>query len=147
MGMLWQDSLFMDITLPFGLHSAPKIFTAVADAGEYILHLASVKFVIYYLDNFLLIGPPDSHECATALHTLLSTFLHHLRLPIAEDKLEDPTSQLHVVFLGFEIDTTSFEVRLPHTKLVNLQLSLSSWIPGYLRNHVRRKSSNLLLAA
>ena len=36
------------------LRSAPKIFTAVADAAEYILHLASVKFVIHYLDDFLI---------------------------------------------------------------------------------------------
>ena len=96
----------MDITVPFGLCSAPNIFTAMADAAEYILHLAGVKFVIHYLGDFLRIGSPDSHVCATALHTLLSTF-HCLGLPIAEDKLEGPTSRL--IFLSFEIDTTSFK--------------------------------------
>ncbi len=29
LGMLWDDQLFVDMVLPFGLRSAPKIFTAV----------------------------------------------------------------------------------------------------------------------
>ena len=33
-GMLWREGLFVDTTLPFGLRSAPKIFTALADAAE-----------------------------------------------------------------------------------------------------------------
>ena len=32
LGMLWEDGLFVDTVLPFGLRSAPKIFTTVADA-------------------------------------------------------------------------------------------------------------------
>ena len=34
MGMLWEGSLFIDTALPFGLRSAHKIFTALADAAE-----------------------------------------------------------------------------------------------------------------
>ena len=33
-GISWQGLLFIDTTLPFGLHSASKIFTALADAAE-----------------------------------------------------------------------------------------------------------------
>ena len=99
-----EDSLFTDTTLPFGLCSAPKNFTAVADAAEWILRQASVDFVLHYLDDFLLIGPPDLPECAKALHTLLATF-RRLGLQIAEDKLVGSTSCL--TFLGFEIDTMS----------------------------------------
>ncbi len=36
LGMMWEDSLCVDSALPFGLRSAPKIFTAVADALEWI---------------------------------------------------------------------------------------------------------------
>ena len=32
LGMNWQGHTFLDATLPFGLRSAPKIFSAVADA-------------------------------------------------------------------------------------------------------------------
>ena len=31
LGMSWQGAIYIDTALPFGLHSAPKIFNAVAD--------------------------------------------------------------------------------------------------------------------
>lgn len=68
-GMVWEDALFIDTTLPFGLRSAPKIFNAVADAVEWILKEAGVSVVFHYLDDFLLIGVPNSAECAR-LHVL-----------------------------------------------------------------------------
>ena len=37
LGMKWENSMFTDTALPFGLRSVPKIFTAVADAAESIL--------------------------------------------------------------------------------------------------------------
>ena len=36
LGMEWKGQLFVDTALPFGLHSAPKVFTAVADALMWI---------------------------------------------------------------------------------------------------------------
>ena len=54
MGMLWDGALYLDTCLPFGLRSAPKIFTAcaVADAVEWIQRKEGVNFVIHYLDDF-----------------------------------------------------------------------------------------------
>ena len=37
LGMRWNGSLYVDTALPFGLRSAPKLFTAIADALESIL--------------------------------------------------------------------------------------------------------------
>ena len=37
LGMRWEDKVYMDMTLPFGLRSAPLIFTAVADALQWIM--------------------------------------------------------------------------------------------------------------
>ena len=36
LGMRWEDALFVDTELPFGLRSSPKIFTGVVDALEWI---------------------------------------------------------------------------------------------------------------
>ena len=52
MGMIWEDSLFIDAALPFGLRSAPKIFTALANRAEWMVRQQGVEFVILYLDNF-----------------------------------------------------------------------------------------------
>ena len=36
LGMQWNRKLFVDTVLPFGLRSAPKLFTAMADAVEWV---------------------------------------------------------------------------------------------------------------
>ena len=63
-GMIWRESLFVDAALPFGLRSAPKIFTAVADAAEWIVRREGVDFIIHYLDDFLLMAPLDQRNVA-----------------------------------------------------------------------------------
>ena len=120
--MVWEGALFIDTALPFSLRSAPKIFNAVADAVEWILKEAGVSVVFHYLDDFLLIGAPNSTECAQALSILLKTF-GQLGLPIALDKLEGPTTLL--TFLGLELDSSLLEMRLPADKLADL---ISSWL-------------------
>ena len=87
LGMRWDGALFIDTTLPFGLRSSAKIFTAIADAAEWIARQAGVQFIIHYLDDFLIIGAPASSECATALNTLIQIFAR-LGLPLAIEKVE-----------------------------------------------------------
>ena len=118
MGMTWQKNLYIDTALPFGLRSAPKVFTALADAIEWIARKNGVQFVIHYLDDFLLIGAPDSPQCSESMTALLRT-LDQLGVPVAWDKLEGPTPRL--TFLGFELDSITWEIRLPREKLKELQ--------------------------
>lgn len=125
MGMLWEGDLYINTVLPFGLHSAPKIFMAIADAVEWVVRQEGVHFVIHYLDDFLLIEAPSSQECVGALTTLLSVF-ERLGLPIAQDKKESPWSQL--TFLGFELDSLALVIRLPLDKLVERQCLILSWV-------------------
>ena len=37
LGMQWRDQFYVDMTLPFGLRSAPYIFTSIADLVEWSL--------------------------------------------------------------------------------------------------------------
>ena len=64
MGMSWRGGVFIDIVLPFGLHSAPKIFSPVADAMEWIARKNGVRELCHYLDDFLVFGNPGSDEGA-----------------------------------------------------------------------------------
>lgn len=80
--MSWEGGFFIDSTLPFGLRSAPKIFAAVADAVEWIARYLGVRFVIHYLDDFLLVGAPLSPECDQALQSFLQLF-KQLGLPVS----------------------------------------------------------------
>ena len=116
--------LFVDTALPFGLRSAPKIFSAVADAVEWILRQEGVETVMHYLDDFLVVGLARSDECHRAVNVVLRVFAT-LGLPVAEDKLEGPSTRLS--FLGLEINTVAMELRLPAEKLRDLQVLIRSW--------------------
>ena len=86
MGMIWEDSLFIDMPLPFGLQSTLKIFTALANAAEWTVR-QGVEFVIHYLDDVLVITAADEHQGSHTMRLLLGTF-EHLGLPIVWDKLK-----------------------------------------------------------
>ena len=62
LGMQWREQLFIDTVLPFGLRSAPKLFSAVADALQWIIRSRGPRFVFHYLDDFALVGEPGSEE-------------------------------------------------------------------------------------
>ena len=62
----WERSVYVDRALPFGLRSAPKIFTAVADMIAWALHMAGIRDQIHYLDDFLFLNPPPATEVAAS---------------------------------------------------------------------------------
>ena len=57
LGVCWEGSVFVDQALPFGLRSAPLLFTAVADAIGWALIQAGASPLIHYLDDFLFFLP------------------------------------------------------------------------------------------
>ncbi len=117
LGMVWDNKLYIDTVLPFGLRSAPKIFNAIADAMEWIAVSCGVSHLWHFLDDYITIGAPGTPECEHNL-TLLVHICHTLKLPLAIQKMEGPTTCL--TFLGIELDTVKFELRLPSHKLVRL---------------------------
>ena len=71
LGVIWDGSLYVDTAFLFGLRSAPKIFSAVADAVSWILRQEGVQVVMHYLDDFLVVGASGSKECKQAVNTVL----------------------------------------------------------------------------
>ena len=58
LGVTWKGNIFVDTVLPFGLHSAPKIFNAVADALQWVMLSNGIRHVFHYLDDFVTAGAP-----------------------------------------------------------------------------------------
>ncbi len=114
----------MDATLPFGLRSAPKIFTALADALEWILRNRGVQCLAHYLDDFIMVGPPRSEVCRRYLE-VVSTTCSELELPLAADKQVGPTTCLE--FLGIELDTDQLEMRLSEEKRARVKDLVAAW--------------------
>jgi len=124
LGMEWEGQVYVDTALPFGLRSAPKIFNALADALEWIVRHRGILEVDHYLDDFIIIGPPQSKGCANSLEVLLET-CRQLGVPVAVHKCQGPTTCLE--FLGIEIDTIAMELRLPQDKLTRLRTLIGEW--------------------
>ena len=125
LGMMWEERVYVDAALPFGLRSAPKIFTALADAIEWIAKSQGVQHLWHYLDDFIICGEPDSEQCHLELESLMA-ICKHLGVPLALEKVEGPTVCL--VFLGILIDTIAGELRLPREKLNRLCHLTSEWL-------------------
>ena len=125
LGMQWNGNLYVDCMLPFGLCSAPKIFNVVADALEWCIAQKGVHHIFHYLDDFLVMGPPNSSDCQESLH-ILEALCAKLGVPLAPEKRDGPASIL--VFLDIIIDTIRGELRLPADKLQRLIDSVTTWI-------------------
>lgn len=139
LGIKWQGGVFCDRALPFGLRSAPLLFTAVADGLAWALSCHGVRNFLHYLDDFFFCGPPASQECERALEVAVSV-CQRLGLPVAPEKVVGPATVM--TFLGIELDTVNEEVRLPQDKLLRLQSSLATW--GQRKNATKHQLQSLL---
>jgi hypothetical protein len=114
----------VDTRLPFGLRLAPLLFSAAADALEWVVKQSGCDHIFHYIDDFVLLGPPGSAECERGLRCLQQTCAN-LGVLLAEDKTEGPATLLTV--LGIEFDTQAMVLRLPSDKLQRLQSLLAEW--------------------
>ena len=129
LGICWEDQVYIDQALPFGLRSAPILFTAVADALAWALMRAGITIQMHYLDDFLFFFPPSSGSGIALLSQVMGVF-NTLGVPVAEDKIEGPATV--VTFLGIQIDTSRFELRLTEEKV--------QFVNGLVRSWIRRRS-------
>ena len=123
LGVRWHGDVFVDAALPFGLRSASKIFSAVADALLWVMLRSGVSAAIHYLDDFLLMGSENLRQYTVNLQRALD---ERLGVPVPHAKTEGPS--LVIVFLGIEIDTVSRSLCLPPEKLSRLHKLGASWL-------------------
>ena len=137
LGMKWQGKYFVDLALPFGLRSAPYIFSSIADLLEWILkHNYDVRFLLHYLDDFHTLGPP---VCQRNLDTCVCLFAEW-GIPLHPEKLEGPSTCLTV--LGIELDSIALQAHLPKDKFDRIAAHLESWS---LKRYCTRKELESLL--
>ena len=121
----WHGDVFVDVALPFGLRSAPKIFSAVADALLWVMLRSGVSAAIHYLNDFLFMGSENPRQCAENLQQALAV-CERLGVRVAHAKTAGPSPV--IVFLGIEIDTVSRSLRLPQEKQSRLHSLCEGWL-------------------
>ena len=116
-GVKWGEVTYVDKVLPFGLRSAPKIFSAIADAAQWILVQRGVPHVLHYLDDFIVVE--REQEAAIRAWETLEVLFDTLGLPLEPEKLEGPSR--HLKFLGIMVDTVNLRLQLPEEKRQRLK--------------------------
>ena len=76
-----------------------------------------VEHIFHYLDDFAVVGLPDSNTCQKYLDFVAKT-CRYLCVPFAPEKQEGPNTA--TTFLGIEIDMIQQVLRLPREKLDRL---------------------------
>ena len=125
LAMSWNNRIYIDTCLPFGLRSAPKLFNVLADLLSWILAQHQISPVLHYLDDFLTLGPPESPVCAHNLDTIKKV-CSLLGIPLALEKVEGPSACL--TFLGNTLDTQRMEARLPDGKMQRIRTMVAAWL-------------------
>ena len=125
LGVCWEGQTYVDLALPFGLRSAPKLFMAVADALGWALMQAGAPLHIHYLDDYLFFLPPGFQSAQGALLHII-TILDRLGVSVSTQKIERP-SQV-VTFLGIVIDTIRGKLRLPAAKVDHIRDQVRRWL-------------------
>ena len=73
LGMEWEGDVYVDKVLPFGLRSAPLIFSSVADMLQWMMQRRGATFVDHYIDDFVTVGRPGSDECSRNVQIMHET--------------------------------------------------------------------------
>ncbi|XP_069613359.1 uncharacterized protein [Ranitomeya imitator] len=103
--------------LPFGVAVAPRVFTKIM--VEVMAHLHEQDILIVpYLDDLLIVGHSESH-CSDQLQKVMDA-LHKLgwMINIKKSRLQPLKVQ---EFLGYVIDSSQQECRLPDTKVAKIK--------------------------
>ena len=62
LGIRWLGAVYLDTALPFGLCSAPKIFSTVVDVLTWAMITEGIHDLLHYLDDFLFLCPPGAPQ-------------------------------------------------------------------------------------
>ena len=108
----WQDTHYLDITMPFGARASSAHMQRVADAIVAILADKGVE-AFMYLDDMIVVAPDQ--KTAIAHYAVARELLEELGLPEAADKAQPPAPA--VTWLGIVIDARAGTLSVPRDKL------------------------------
>ena len=117
----WKSKLFEFTCLPFGLSSAPRVFTKVMKPVVAGLRGKGIRLVIY-LDDIAIIS--SSYDKSLQDVKAVVELLESLGFIVNREKSSLISSQ-EIVYLGFVIDSVRMTVSLPQNKLNRLMTQSS----------------------
>ena len=123
-----RGNFYIDLALPFGLRSACQIFTRFGDVLQCLFEQQGIEAQVqHYLDDYFLVGRPNTTECGDSLKTCFE-MCSLLGVPLAEDKTDGLSTV--ITFLGFELDSDRLELRIPEEKVSKIKECILPWARG-----------------
>ncbi len=113
----WNNQTYQFNCLPFGLSCAPWVFTKTTKAVAAVLREMGVR-IIMYIDDMLIMAESETllRDHVKGVVYLLENLGFVINLP--KSSLEPKRI---IDFLGFQIDSTSMELKLPGDKIKNIR--------------------------
>ena len=117
---VWHNRPYPWKVLPFGLATAPRVFTTLTKPILFLCHCKGFSIVIYLDDILVLVC---SKQADKMTQSILCSLLVHLGLHINFSK-SDPCLTQTFCFLGLSWDTVHKSVSLPPDKVADIQSPL-----------------------
>ena len=125
LGLKWKNKIYYDMVLPFGASPSCSIFEDLSTSLQWAArHKISIQYIIHILDDFM-IACLSKVECDRQLNLFIEA-LQEVGIPISIKKTFFG-AQVQI-FMGIEIDTIKFELRLPEDKLQKCRRQLNDAI-------------------
>ena len=142
LGFKFDGKFYFDKAMPFGCSIACKTFESFSTFLEFVVaRQASAGKLLHYLDDFLFGGKSGTNQCAHIM-SLFQEKMKLLGVPIADKKTEGPTTR--ICFLGLEIDTEEFVVRIPLPKIEEITSKIQELL---LREKCKLKQMQSLIGS
>ena len=109
----WKETMYEFICLPFGLCSAPRVFTKLMKPMMAFLRGRGLRTIIY-LDDLLIMNQSPAELQSQVNQTVL--LLESLGFTINREKSQLVPSQ-QIRFLGFQVDSVIMKLFLPEDKI------------------------------
>ena len=114
----WENVYYAFTCLPFGLSSAPRIFTKIMKPAIAVARSAGIRLVIF-LDDILIMAP--SVDQSLRKSTFVVNLFESLGFVINREK-----SRLipctNICYLGFEFDSLAMTIKIPASKIDKIRV-------------------------
>jgi len=114
---MWGEKTFQFNCLPFGLCTAPRVFTKVLKPSVEMLRSLGIRLVIY-MDDMLLMA---SSKQELMNHVQMSLFLLENLGFIINSKKSILTPAQEIEFLGMTINSVTMDLKLPGEKIKKIR--------------------------
>ena len=113
-------------TLPFGLSSAPRIFSKILKPAISFLRLSGMR-ITFYLDDILVISSTYLEACSSVKTCI--NLLNDLGFTINYEK-SSLTPMQNILHLGYNWNSVNMSISLPEEKLIKIKNLASNCLKG-----------------